>query len=130
MMQQPARSVPVPTRHDFNSACSAVLPAQATPLRSTGGKSDCASNYRASMQTGSNTSPGLFVSEVAGSLGGEMTPFSFHTSGASFKRSEFVQTLIDIAALIVVPLYLLLWIAVILGLFPFTLFCLFLVSFH
>src|SRR6185312_7992444 len=103
MMQQPTRSYAPVTRRDINSA---------------------------SMQAGSNTSPGLFVSVVAGSCGEETTPFSFHASGASFKHGNVVQSLIDIGALLFGSFYVLLWIMVILGLIPFALFCLLLVSFH
>jgi len=85
----------------------------------------------ASMQAGSNTSPGLFVSVVAGSHGGERPRnISLHASGASFKCLQIAQTLIDIGALLYVSFYLLLWVTVILGLIPFALFCLLLVSFH
>lgn len=79
-------------RRDINSACSAVLPAQATPLRSMGGKTDCAS-IRSSMQAGSNTSPGLFASAPARPRGEDMA------SQYSLPRRPFLlQFAIDVAA--------------------------------
>ncbi len=55
---------------------------------------------------------------------------SLSASSASFKRSNVIQSLIDVGALLFGLFYVLLWIMVILGLFPFTLFCLLFVSFH
>ena len=77
-------------RRDINSTCGAVLPAQATPLRSMGGKTDCAS-IRSSMQTGIHTSPGLFASM---SRGEETTSHSFH-------RPFLLQFAIDVAAVLI-----------------------------
>ena len=51
----------------------------------------------ASMQTGSNLSPGLFASVFAGSHGGEMNQNLF-SSRAALKLAQFAQTVFDIAA--------------------------------
>ena len=128
MMQQPARSLHAtnPTRGDFNSTCSAALTAQATRLHGVRGKKDHAS---ASMQSGIHTSPGLFATVSAMVTRRRKTSRSLLPARASLKLAKLAQAMLDVFAGSFWLLYVALWIVVILGILPFTLFCLVLIQF-
>jgi hypothetical protein len=60
---------------------------------------------------------------------GERPSQSFLTACASFKLAKLAQTVLDVFAASFWLLYVALWIVVILGVLPFTVFCLFLIQF-
>lgn len=115
-------------RRDFNSACGAAhLPSPTTRLHGVRGKEDHAS---ASAQPGSNTSPGLCGKLRSQGLAAEtMTLQSFLTARAKLKLAKLAQAMFDVFAGSFWLLYVALWIVVILGVLPFTVFCLFLIQF-
>lgn len=84
----------------------------------------------ASAQPGSNTPPGLCCTLRSQGLAAEtMTLQSFLTARAKLKLAKFTQAMLDVFAASFWLLYVALWIVVILGVLPFTVFCLFLIQF-
>jgi hypothetical protein len=151
MMQQPARFLTPHTeqvRRDSNviqiypTASSLVgqregrLSESSPAFRGRAAQADCldvqgerlSHAYSTSMQTGIHTSPGLFSSVVAGSHG-EERPRSFLPARASLKLAKLAQAMLDVFAGSFWLFYVALWIVVILGILPFTVFCLLLVKF-
>lgn len=113
-------------RRDFNSAWCA-LPAPHPRSHSLGPRNESAS---ASAQPGSNTPPGLCCKLRSQGLAAEkMTLQSFLTARAKLKLAKFAQAMLDVFAASFWLLYVALWIVVILGVLPFTVFCLFLIQF-
>ena len=64
------------------------------------------------------------------SVQGELPSHSFLTARAKLKLAKFAQAMFDVFAALFGLFYVALWIVVILGVLPFTVFCLFLVRFH
>ena len=80
----------------FNSAYGAAhLPSPTTRLHGVRGKKDHALFHRASMQTGSNTSPDLLASAPARPRGEDMASLSFP------HRPFLMQFAIDVLAVLV-----------------------------
>jgi hypothetical protein len=81
------------------------------------------------MQSGIHTSPGLFATAIEEPRGGEKAPQSFLPARASLKLAKLAQAMFDVFAGSFWLFYVALWIVVILGILPFTVFCLLLVKF-